>query len=150
LMRRTAEEWIPYLVTLEPWDYIVHLTFADRVGNEYAEKVWSRYLVGVERRVDTWFVKYARGTEYQRRGALHYHSLLEIGRSPAKITRDSFVWICRMLRECWSSVGGGYAWAHPYTQRQVRYVCKYVSKGGELDVGEYVKKGHVGTLGVSA
>jgi hypothetical protein len=71
-------------------------------------------------------VFWARGLELQRRGAIHYHALITGVGDVRRLT---------MMDE-WARLAG---WARirpvESQERVGRYVAKYVSKGGEIDLG---------------
>ena len=65
------------------WDWFATLTFASEVRPDRADRMWNRWIHRLNRRL--FGVRYhrsgagcvwARASEHQRRGALHFHALL--------------------------------------------------------------------------
>jgi hypothetical protein len=71
-------------------------------------------------------VTWARGTELQQRGSIHFHALLSGVGGLRRLT---------MMDE-WSSLAG-WARIRPVQRQDLvrKYVAKYVAKGGEIDLG---------------
>ena len=118
-----------------PWDWFTTHTFRQEIHPEAANKVWNRWIHQLNRYV--FGVRYtnrpydgvtwARGLEYQRRGVIHFHALL--GRIPSTTRRLDWM-------DKWTELAG-YARIQPYdSMKGARYyLAKYVSKGGEIDLG---------------
>lgn len=118
-----------------PWSWFTTNTFRDEVHPEAADKTWgiwvhqlNRLIFGCryyKRSADG--VIWARGSEYQRRGALHFHAL--IGRVPDWVRRLDWL-------DQWDELAG-FARIEPYdASKGARfYLGKYVLKGGEVDLG---------------
>ena len=70
---------------------------------------------------------WARGQEYQRRGVIHFHSL--IGRIPESVRRLDWM-------DSWDDLAG-FARIEKYdsTKGARFYLGKYVLKGGQVDLG---------------
>jgi hypothetical protein len=111
------------------WDWFITFTFRTEVHPEAADKRFRAWLdrVAEERRRCGMFdagLRWVRALEYQKRGVLHYHVLLgEVGPLPYRVVHDHW-------RE-------GHAWVEPVRDSSAvrNYVAKYVTKGGELEIG---------------
>jgi len=101
---------------IKTWDKFIHILNRDIYGVKY----WKRKNKGV-----VW----ARATELQIRGALHFHAL--IGLIPASIRRLSYM-------DTWDSMAG-FARIHEYIKGKGAefYMSKssYAWKKGEIDLG---------------
>lgn len=118
--KNLVETWTDWLLSSR-WDHFVTLTFADHVGEEQAERTYARWIARVEQAAGQQ-TRWARATEYQRRGVLHYHALLWGARS--QLRKD--------LERWWS---GGFASVYPFTRARAAYTVKYVTKGGDMMLG---------------
>ncbi len=132
-----AREWAELLMRPE-WGFVwmAHLTFKEAVHPEVADKTFMLWIHKLNREIfgqnywkhkTTKGVLWARGTERQQRGVLHYHAL--ISRVPANYS--VFVWM-----EEWRKLAG-FARIYPFEQNKggESYVVKYASKGGKIDIG---------------
>lgn len=114
------------------WEWFVNFTFVENVHPEAALKKWrlwvsklSRHLYGPrwkKKDLVTWTV----AIEYQKRGTLHFHAVVA-GVHQA----NRWDWM-----EAWTELEANTGWARIYpiksVERTCRYICKYVSKDGEL------------------
>ena len=117
-----------------PWHWFVTLTFPHEIHPEAADKlfrVWSRQVnqcaFGTASRKDpARQMVYARGTERQKRGVIHYHAVA---------FNTGFVGR-REAMELWHQYSGGIAriYAPDEIGNVCAYVTKYVVKGGEIDL----------------
>lgn len=117
------------------FEWFATFTFRDPVHPEHADKayrVWlnklNNHLYGRKwRDREPYGVKWCRALEWQKRGVIHYHALL-CG------VRGAIAWDWSLV---WSEqMGEGFAQVVQLPQEQEAakaYVCKYVTKGGELD-----------------
>src|SRR4030042_3832435 len=92
-----ASVWSEFIKDWD-WDLYGHFTFRDYPHPEAANKIWMKVIHEINRksygsrywkRKQTDGIIWIRGTEYQRRGAIHYHSLM--GRVPSRIRRMDIV-----------------------------------------------------------
>lgn len=121
------------------WEWFVTLTFRESKHPEAADKCWRYWVRCLDRsllgpralrdhpeRGTVW----VRGLEWQRRDVVHFHALMQWeGGLDTKAGR--FDW----MRE-WERIGGGMARIFPVRSQveAARYVSKYVTKGGEVDL----------------
>lgn len=131
--------WKDFVMSLdEHWNWYAHMTFKGYPTEEGANKVfmkWSHLLnrecYGVRywKRKGTDGVIWARGTEYQSRGSLHYHAL--IGRIPEGVDRFEYM-------EKWYELAG-ISRIYKYIPKKGAedYITKsaYAFKRGEIDLG---------------
>jgi hypothetical protein len=132
-----AQAWAEF-VHGAPWDWWVTLTFAKAPHPEQAHKAYRLWIHEMNRRVfginywkkpHTKGVWWTRATEYQTRGAVHYHALLG-----GTASLDRFEWMRR-----WEQLAG-YARIFPYGMDGKTgaeyYLAKsmYAFKRGEVDV----------------
>lgn len=140
--------WAQFLDKPEwDWKWYCHLTFRDRdpgadglrkfVHPESALKVWDSFTHTLNKEIfgnryykrKTDGVTYARATEFQTRGALHYHAI--IGRVPDTVRRMDYV-------DEWFRMGG-FARIYAYLPGHGAegYLSKscYAWKRGEIDLG---------------
>ena len=144
--------WVDF-VSQWPWSWYCHFTFKDNpytdqmIHPESAVKIHDRFIHILNREifgVRYWNrpndgVTWIRATEYQYRGAIHFHDL--IGRVPD--------WINRLIYMDLHDKMAGYARIHPYKGKGFgaeEYLCKsaYAFKKGDIDVGgplKYVQDG---------
>lgn len=127
-----CEGWVQYTRDFAPWKFFITLTFRDYVTRDQAEHLW-RFMVQVMnqdlygnhycRIVGHSYFSYVAGFEYQKRGALHMHVLVD---QPIHFSLVHSIW-----NKC-----AGWAWIEPIKDldRAVSYVSKYVVKDGELMV----------------
>ena len=116
------------------WQWFTTLTFKSfNVGPESASKAWNRWLrklnkecFGNHYQREGKGIVVVRATEMQQREVIHFHALM--GGGLGNILRKSY--------EAEWNKENGFAFIKPYRGEQgaKRYIAKYVSKGGELDV----------------
>lgn len=116
------------------WQEYVTLTFTDEIHPEQANRCYRRWVrkvnensFGKHYRKRDKAITWVRGLEYQRRGVIHFHALL--AGLPESFDRFEAM-------RLWESTGDkcGFARIYPYRRGACRYLSKYVSKGGELDI----------------
>jgi hypothetical protein len=118
------------------WDWFGHLTFREEKHPEAAEKIFKKWVHGINRKVfgmrywnrkDRDGVMWARGSEMQQRGVLHYHFLMS--RVPGDLKR-------LVMMDEWNKLAG-FARIHPFEVAKggETYVVKYAAKGGQIDFG---------------
>jgi hypothetical protein len=126
------DAWIALLGRWE-WEWFCTFTFRDLVHPEAADKRF-RVLISQANRVlygHRWHKKgqgmrWVRALEYQKRDVIHYHALMAGVKDLRRLT-----WMDR-----WHELAG-YARIEKIDTADavVRYVSKYVVKGGEIDLG---------------
>ncbi|HEU4990214.1 MAG TPA: hypothetical protein VFT41_10560 [Gemmatimonadaceae bacterium] len=127
------QAWIVFLSRRE-WDWLATLTFRHEVHPEAADKRFRKWVAEINDRLygRRWYerglgVTYARGLEYQRRGVIHFHALL-YGEGVEEQRRE--FWAKR-----WNELAGFARIEIPRDRCAVRrYVAKYVTKGGDIDI----------------
>jgi hypothetical protein len=129
--RAGQADWLAWFasVNFAPTSFIT-LTFDDRyseVGADWVRGLWKKLVhelnkdVGgrdYRRKFKHSYFSYVMTLEYQTRGALHVHALVDN-------------WIdYDLLHRLWNS-WAGFAWVkrvHPSSEHELRYVLKYVTK----------------------
>lgn len=112
-------------LTTRPWDWYATFTFREWIHPEWGAQLydaWATRLAQDAGRVMT----HARALEYQRRGVVHFHSLIwNVGEHQRR-----FKWM-----QMWESMGGGISRIYEYDRAKgaAYYVGKYLTKGGEID-----------------
>jgi hypothetical protein len=130
--RALQEAWIAWLGRWR-WEWYCTLTFRDDVHPEAAERRFRTFVNMINRSLygPRWFkhgqgIRWVRALEYQRRGVIHFHALLA---GAGDVPRPSWT-------ETWHELAG-FAKIEPIESPAavLRYVSKYVVRGGELDLG---------------
>ena len=133
------ETWAEYLASFADWKSFISLTFRVEKFPDVARslfywwvKVNNSHVFGkrYQRAVGHSYFSYVYGIELQKREVIHFHVLVD---KPINysVTHDAwgdrcgFAWIDGDLRD---------------KGRVINYVCKYVAKGGEVDI--YKAKGN--------
>ena len=136
--RDVIAAWVAFLAQWS-WDWFATLTFALETHPEAAVKKFRLWIAEMNDMLfgKRWLkhgdgVNWVRAIEYQRRGVIHFHALL--GSAGLSELRRVF-WAKR-----WRDIAG-FARIEPIRSgRHVRrYVAKYVTKGGEVDIGGPLK-----------
>ena len=126
------DAWIQFIRKLEPLQWFCTFTFREQVHPEQADRRYKRFIHHVN---EHYFGKryrekglgayHVRALEMQKRGVIHFHSL--IGGAIKPEHRFYFM-------ELWNR-DNGFARIFPYNPKGAPgYVSKYVVKGGELDI----------------
>ena len=127
-----CENWQSYLRDFANWKWFLTLTTRDILTRDQIEHLWF-YLVRVmnsdlfghhyTRIVGHSYFSYCVGFEYQQRGALHLHALVDQNIN------------LNLVHAVWKKMAG-FAWVRPVDDlgRAVDYLAKYVSKGGDLSL----------------
>jgi hypothetical protein len=115
------------------------MTFRNTVGLESGAKWWRRWINELNchvygknwRRRGEAGVYWIRADEFQKRGALHYHALVG---TPSDINDDA----SRMhFKEVWFAMAGICRIEAIRDAELVRrYVSKYVTKGGDIELSD--------------
>ena len=129
------QAWVRFLGRW-PWDWFATLTFRDCPHPERADKlfrVWvsklNRKLYGVRWSTHGHALRWARATEYQRRGSIHFHVLIG-GDGLADQRRLSWM-------DEWHKLGGMARIEVPdVTDAVLTYCAKYVTKQGQIDLSD--------------
>lgn len=125
------KEWVEFVGSLANWTTFVTLTFEEE---KYPDVAWSlfrwwvrlnnEYVFGKHytRTVGHSYFSYVVGIESQKRDVLHFHVLVD---KPIKYALTHEAWGDRC----------GYAWIDGEINKEktVEYLCKYVTKGGEVN-----------------
>lgn len=133
LAQGAGRAWAEMLMAHQ-WQSMVTHTFVDHVGWEQAHNTFLRWTRGVDK-LTGYSLKWARATERQRRGVLHFHSLVDRWLPPYAITADQVKQRRHQLEELWTEAGGGFSRIDPYTPERAIYCTKYIAKGGDMDLG---------------
>ncbi len=123
------------------WNWYGHFTFRDYPHIETACKAWDKFIHILNREcfgVRYWKdkskgVTWARGTEDQKRGAVHFHAI--IGNIPDRVRRMDYV-------DRWFEVAGiARIYAYEKGRGAEFYMSKstYAWKRGEIDLSETLK-----------
>lgn len=127
------DAWVPFLSGLADWRNFWTLTFRDDKSPDVARSLF-RWLVkclnhdlGGKNYINKWghsYFSYVVGMERQSRDVVHFHVLAD---QPVNFSKIHGIWGDRC----------GFAFIDSNIRNQddvTEYVCKYVSKGGELDL----------------
>jgi len=124
--------WTELLDRIE-WDWVGTLTFRDEVHPEAAAKRFGKFVAMMNRSIygPRWSKKpegviWAKATESQRRGVLHFHVLLAgvCGLNPLPFILH------------WKELAGFAKIERLRDQKAaIRYILKYVGRGCDLEVG---------------
>lgn len=130
------EQWFLFVRDFAPWKSFITLTFKDIVTRDQSEHAF-RFLVQYlnqklygnhyTRIVGHCYFSYVVGFEYQKRGALHMHVLVD---KPVDFSAIHSLW-CGLDK---SKPRFGFAWIQPVNDLvgMARYMVKYVVKDGDL------------------
>jgi hypothetical protein len=122
----------------DQWKWFGTFTFKDDIHPEAAHKIWMKFIHQLNREIfgcGYWKRKskgviWARGSEYQIRGVLHYHALL--GLIPDRVRRMNYV-------DYWEELAGfARIYAYERGKGAEGYISKsaYVFKRGEIDFSD--------------
>jgi len=131
VQHQCKDAWIERIFGAGPWRSFITLTFRDEVSNDHAEKQWKFLLRSLNqaafgqhytRKVGHSYFGYVRGLEFQRRGVLHFHALID---RPIDFKRLHTVW----------NFCAGFAYIVTVDDQRGAsiYLAKYITKGGELE-----------------
>jgi hypothetical protein len=135
--------WIDWVADKRAWKSMLTLTFDDKkhqydVSTTDAKNYWRMLVrqlnVGVfgehyTKHCHHSYFSYVIGLEYQKRGVVHFHVLV-----------DNYV-NYELIHRLWGNAHG-FVWISPVTDRAVvvEYVCKYIMKQGDANLDIYVSK----------
>ena len=129
--------WAEYLDSFNPWSWYGHFSFRGTPHPETASKTFDLFVHKLNRQIfgcryykhPEKGVTWARASEYQKRGAVHFHAIL--GRIPEDVRRFQYM-------DLWYELGG-ISRVYPYQSRlgAEYYMSKstYAWKKGEIDLG---------------
>jgi len=126
--------WVEFLEKWT-WDWFCTFTFRDLIHPEKADKLFRVWICKINRTLygSRWYkhgkgIQWVRALEMQRRGVLHYHALIG-GVGVQDLRRLTFM-------DEWDELAG-FARITPVESANgvIGYVCKYVLKDGEIDLG---------------
>jgi hypothetical protein len=144
--RRLQDAWVAFLGQWR-WEWSLDLTFRGIVHPEEADKRFRRFVPRMNRdaygsrwRERGWGFRWARGSEYQRRGAIHFHVLMTaVGLTRPRRLRP------RTWMKIWHKLGGygkvrklESLWDEMTARR---YLCKGVPDRGEVEIGGPRRRG---------
>jgi hypothetical protein len=133
-LSNTYADW---LRKFEPYGWFVTATFKCEVTEDLGVRQYLKWirklneeLFGRRYKEKGLGITHVRATERQKRGVIHFHALL--GADVLKLRRKS----CEAAWESQSYNTNGYMRIIPYdaSRGAVRYLGKYVSKEGNLDI----------------
>ena len=122
------EQWETYVRNFSNWKLFATFTFRDFQTRDQAEHLF-RLMVQIlnhdlygnhyMRIQGHSYFSYVVGYEYQKRGALHLHALID--------QRINF----ELLHPIWNKIAG-WCWVVPFVDKHVPYISKYITKDGDL------------------
>jgi len=129
-----SDTWAAFLGRFT-WFWFCTFTFRDNVHPERADKLFHVLMCMMNRRLygRRWYkkgrcVRWVRAIEMQKRDVLHYHALIG-GQDAWKLDPIEF-------QELWYDMAGiARIGAVESSGAALAYVSKYVSKGGQIDLG---------------
>lgn len=134
------DEWSKFLSQITKFDQFLTLTFKDPVGEELSDKQFSKWLrqvnillFGKRFRENKLGLTAIKGIEKQMRGAIHFHVLLSgvPKHLDSPSMRDS---LCVVWENCHPNNGFANCQTVKNSMSVAKYISKYVSKGGEIDI----------------
>jgi hypothetical protein len=128
--RKLAAENAAWIGSLRPWSRFVTLTFRNETPTDVAMSKFRKLVTSLNREVfgkhyarivGHSYFSYVLGIEQQKRDVIHFHMLAD---RPLHFERIHKLW----------NEWAGFAWTEIVESREkvVEYVCKYVTKGGEV------------------
>ena len=130
--KELCDAYAEWILSAKKWSEFLTLTFKDDVPIDTAKRKFNYLLSALNtecfgkhytRIVEHCYFSYVLATEPQKRDVIHFHALADRPIHYALIHRFWNAW-------------AGFGWTEEIKDefRSVKYVSKYVSKGGELDV----------------
>lgn len=138
--------WTEFVRRFE-WHWFCTMTFRNRIHPEAADKRFRLFVSKLNRKLfgPRWHRKRAetiywvRGLEYQKRDVIHFHALL--GCRGKDLNHHA---IRRYWSDTWNELAG---FARIEVVRSgadaARYITKYVTKGGEIDLSPNIQVGRI-------
>jgi len=136
------EAWVKFIERFLPYYWFVTLTFKDDIPNSTANRIVARYMRGINEdlygrrfRNKGLGLPYILARERQKRGTPHFHLL--VGGDCWKLLRKKYKQLWEGYDEETETITRyGFARIEKYNRKKgaMRYVSKYVLKGGEIDV----------------
>jgi len=120
-LQRQWAEWL----RPGPWEWFATFTFASPVHPEQANKRWARWISAIQwggARTTRGEIVWARATEQQKRGVIHFHAVL------GRVAGVGTFWAMRR----WESIAGGFARIEPYMPG--RGGIFYLVKKGDVEL----------------
>jgi hypothetical protein len=131
------EQWTRFLLRF-PMQWFCTMTFRDRVHPEAADKAWRVFCSKLNRTLygNRWWkdpkkgVFWIRALERQKRTVIHYHALVGAPRHMDELAHR-LSWM-----DEWHLQTQSFARIYTIQSEELvrRYVSKYVTKGGEIDL----------------
>lgn len=110
------------------WHTMVTLTFKENLQDpKKASKVWNRFRT---RLMQLYRFDYARILEFQARGAIHYHVLID-RYIPHKSVTLLGAHSLPGIQDIWTQAGGGFAYSTRIQRSANSYAVKYLTKSAE-------------------
>ena len=141
---RLHQEWSEFLGRV-PWQWFATFTFKVEIHPEAADKLYRVWINKLNRAIygQRWAKHppfgciHARALEWQKRGVLHYHSLI------ANIGYEDRDHWAEVWRELGQDTKAGFIKIDLYDPNKggvESYLSKYVAKGGELDISANMQR----------
>lgn len=150
------DAWVALASRYDPFDLFLTHTFTQDIHPEQADKRFYRFihkldvsLFGKRYREQGRGLYWFRALEYQRRGVVHFHSI--VGGGAYKLLRQNITKLWENDDKYENNVNGdnGKLWVEKYdpTRGAKYYLADYLSKNGEIDcfVPDHIKK-HFGII----
>lgn len=132
--------WATFIKVNGPWELFITLTFTNDVSLRYALRAARVYLARLQQAARTRAehkVSFGWVMAVEPTTADRWHLHLLVKASGALVTIPRYRWACR-----WKGAGNncGIAKVLPAEKRAAPYLCKYVTKGGQLNAGGHLRR----------
>lgn len=140
ISQRVRAAWKDFIPSLFSPEWFLHLTFKDCLHPEEADKRYFHFVHTINQALYGKRYKYGipwfRGTEWQKRGAIHFHAMFGGGVNVLSRLQYKELWYHAGIKKNGQPRINGIARIYEYDPEQggLDYMTKYVEKGGELDV----------------
>jgi hypothetical protein len=136
--RAIQDGWIEFAERLDPWHLFGHFTFVNYPRYDFADRMFRRFInrankviYGCNHRRRGQGLCWLRGTEYQKRGSLHFHALIsgeDLERWNTPDGRLELMWL-------WENTHPetGFSRIYPFLSGAKVYAAKYCSKDVTMD-----------------
>ena len=130
--KELTDSYAEWILQAKKWTGFLTLTFRNDVPIDKAKRDFQNLvrLLNIEcfgnnytRKVKHCYFSYVLATEWQLRDVIHFHAIVD---RPVNYERIHRVW------NAWAGFGLTQSIKDEF--RSVKYISKYVSKGGELDI----------------